>query len=88
MRSANKPRGQSVSNVKSVPAKGMISFANAKNRIEGMANLLGNIAEAKGTLEEEEKKSQPLPAMVKPAIITNTTNIKKPVQQVVQRPAQ
>ncbi len=88
MRSVNKPRGQSVSNVKAVPTKGMVSFANAKNRIEGMANFLGNIAEAQGTLEEEEKKSQPLPAVVKPAIITNTANIKKPVQQVVQRATQ
>jgi hypothetical protein len=35
----------------------MVTFANAKNRIEGMSNLLGNIAEAKGNHEEEEKKS-------------------------------
>ena len=34
----------------------MVSFANAKNRIEGMANILGNIADTKGPLEEEEKK--------------------------------
>jgi hypothetical protein len=35
----------------------MVTFANVKNRIEGMSNLLGNIAEAKGKHEEEEKKS-------------------------------
>lgn len=57
MRSTNKPRGNSVAPVSNhKPAKGMVTFAIAKNRIEGMSNLLGNIAEAKGTLEEEEKK--------------------------------
>jgi hypothetical protein len=35
----------------------MVSFANAKTRLEGMANLLGNIAEATGPIEEEEKKT-------------------------------
>jgi hypothetical protein len=48
MRSSNKPRGKSVvpSQVQT-PAKAIVTFANAKNRIEGMSNLLGNIAEAR-----------------------------------------
>jgi hypothetical protein len=33
------------------------TFTSAKNRIQGMSNFLGNIAEANGKLEEEEKKS-------------------------------
>ena len=61
MRSSNKPRGKSV--VAATPiqiqSKGMVSFANANYRIEGMANFLGKIAESQGTLEEEEKKSLP-----------------------------
>jgi hypothetical protein len=32
-------------------------LTNAKNTLEGMSNLLGNIVEAKGPLEEEEKKT-------------------------------
>ena len=66
----------------------MVTFANAKNRIEGMSNLLGNIAEAKGALEEEEKKSS-IPSeivILKPSIkkITATTH-QKPPQNTVQK---
>ena len=84
MRSSNKPRGQSVSLVpRAAPVKGAVftSFANAKNRIEGMANMLSNIGEeVKG--EEEEMKGPPAQLLVvKQTPVNNTA--KKPVQQPV-----
>jgi hypothetical protein len=35
----------------------MVSFANAKTRLEGMENLLGNIAEAQGQSRRKKKRA-------------------------------
>ena len=82
MRSSNKQRGKSVAPTPNpTQNKGIASFVNAKSKIEGMANLLGNIAEAQGTQEEEKKGFVPEPQVVKQGTTVQPASSKSTLTQ-------